>query len=83
MLPDLLLHGVLCEHVDALSVEFHARYAPLRASDVRLPSVDRAEQYEAALRVWLEQAARDQACRLKRVHYVDDESHKMDGQPLP
>ena len=83
VLPHALRHGALCAHVDALTVEFHARYAPLRVSDVSLPSVASAERREAALRAQLDAAARHPNCRLKRVLYVDDESHKMDGVPLP
>ena len=83
VLPEALRRGVLCKHVDTISLEFHSRYAPLQVSDVSLPSVERAERHEATIRELLEKAAHDPSCRLKRVLYVDDESHKMDGQPLP
>ena len=49
----------------------------------QLATTQRAQEHERDLRARLARAANDTSCRLRQVLYVDDESHKMDGVPLP
>ena len=81
VMMQLLLHGVLCNLVDFISVEWHHRFLPLPAAVNRSLRINGSE---GKLESWmLQEAVHDSVgCRLKDLSTVDDESYINDGAPL-
>ena len=85
VVPQVMMSGSLCRVVDYISVEWHARFAPLRLHPKQ--RLDLGTQVGATSATSLLQAAMADGGRaagcLTDVFEVDDESYLHDGMPLP
>ena len=85
VVPQVMMSGSLCRVVDYISVEWHARFAPLRLHPKQrldLGTQGGATSVTSLLQAAMADGGRAAGC-LTDVFEVDDESYLHDGMPLP
>ena len=85
VVPQVMMSGSLCRVVDYISVEWHARFAPLRLHSKQrldLGTQRGATSVKSLLQAAMADGGRAAGC-LTDVFEVDDESYLHDGMPLP
>ena len=85
VIPQLMMTGRLCRVVDYLSVEWHARFAPVRFhvnQQLNLRTREEAQNVVRLLKAAMADGGHAGGC-LTNVSEIDDETYVHDGHPLP
>lgn len=84
VIPQLMMTGRLCRVVDYLSVEWHARFAPVRFhvnQQLNLRTREEAQNVVRLLKAAMADGGHAGGC-LTNVSEIDDETYVHDGHPL-